>query len=240
MTQAGHMEAVLARSVANRTTPYRWLSRAVASSAELVVDVACGAGAMTRELHRPSRVVIGVDWSAEELALAGARDPGPWVQADARALPFRDASVDAVTTSMGLAVIEPAEELVAEAARVLKPGGVFAALVPTVGPASAAEVLLATQLSWALKTMLRFPGTLMTGFGAMLGAAGLTKVEDQRERYRYPVRSRADAETLLAAIDLDGVPRGRVDDAIALLGERTVASGEVQVAVPMRRIVAIK
>lgn len=239
-SRLGSMEAVLGRATAHRATPYHWLARAVSNSAHVVLDVGCGAGAMTRELHRPERSVIGIDLSAGELRLAASKSPGQWVQADARALPVAAGSVDAVTSAMGLAVVQPAELLISEVSRVLKPGGVFAALVPTVAPASVSELALAAQLSWALRSPLRFPGSVGVNFGRLLLAGGLTKVEDQRERYRFVVRLRADADTLFEAIDHAGIGSDRIEGAIQLLGRRTMAAGEVTVAIPMRRIVAIK
>lgn len=195
---------------------------------------------MTRELALPGRVVFGVDLSLDELRRAAHQAQAPWLVGDARQLPIGSESVDAVTSAMGLSVVVPQPQFVSEVARVLKPGGVFAALVPTMAPANAAELRLASQLSWVLRAVLRFPGALGVNYGKLLSAAGLTKVEDQRERYRYAVRSRADAELLFAAIDHTGVSDERVEAAIDFLGERTLSRGVVTLAIPMRRIVAIK
>ena len=81
--------------------------RAVSDTATVVVDLACGSGPMSRELAKPGRTVVGLDLSEHELALAVTRSDGPWVQADALHLPFRDESVDVVTSSMGLVVVQP-------------------------------------------------------------------------------------------------------------------------------------
>lgn len=240
VSSSGSIGEVFVRSLNGQRNPYHWLARAVSSSASLVLDIACGAGAVSSELHRPGRIVVGLDLSAVELALAAERGPGPWVQADALRLPFADDSFDAVTTSMGLAVIRPTIELLGEVARVLKPGGVFAAVLPTAMPANGTDVWLAGRLSWELKTMLRFPGEPQVGFGQACKATGLTKIEDARERYRFFVRSRADAETLFAAIDVEGVPADRVDNAIGLLARLVDEDGEVKVAIPLRRVMAIK
>ena len=82
--RAGMAEDVLSRASNGYHTPYRWLARAVSARAEMVLDIACGSGAMSRELHRPGRTVIGVDISAAELALAQSRGPGPWVRGGCR------------------------------------------------------------------------------------------------------------------------------------------------------------
>ena len=101
----GVTEAVLSRTLSGDHTPYRWLARAVSPDATVVLDVATGSGPMSRELAQPGRMVVGIDISAHELDLAAERGPGPWVQADAVALPFADASVSAVTSSMVVAPV---------------------------------------------------------------------------------------------------------------------------------------
>jgi SAM-dependent methyltransferase len=65
------------------------------------------------------------------------------MRADAQQLPLRDATVDAVTSVAVLQLIpEPATAL-AEMARVLRPGGRLAVMVPTVGHGARVWRLLA-------------------------------------------------------------------------------------------------
>src|SRR2546421_450615 len=81
---------------------------------------------VSTRLRAPGRVVVGVDRSAGMLAHAMPRLDGRALRGDATRLPFADASVDAVTF-MWLLHLVPAEVVagaVAEAARVLRPGGV--------------------------------------------------------------------------------------------------------------------
>lgn len=236
----GSFEALLTRSFSGHQTPYRWLARAVSSGAELVLDVACGAGAVSRELYRPSRIVVGLDLSDAEIRLAAGRSTGPWVQADARRLPFADQTFDAVTTSMGLAVIQPTAALLREVARVLKPGGLFVGLLPSLFTRDAGDLALAAQLSWQLRSPLRFPGLLRLGPGAAWSAAGLTKVEDAREQYGYRIASRQDAMCLVDALELSEVPPGRVEQALRFLEERVAADGEIEFGIPLRRVVAVR
>src|SRR5687768_5815924 len=108
------MEAVLSRALAGDHSPYRWLARAVSATAHTVVDLAAGSGPMSRELAQPGRMVVGVDLSEYELALAVERGPGPWLQADSLALPFKDGSVDVVTTTLGLVVAQPLTQVLEE------------------------------------------------------------------------------------------------------------------------------
>jgi demethylmenaquinone methyltransferase/2-methoxy-6-polyprenyl-1,4-benzoquinol methylase len=98
------------------------------------VDVACGTGALTRELaaSAPGATVLGVDFSWEMVrraAAAAAADAQPgtgpvaYLVGDALRLPLRDASVDVVTIAFGLRNLpEPGRGLL-EFRRVLRPGG---------------------------------------------------------------------------------------------------------------------
>jgi ubiquinone/menaquinone biosynthesis C-methylase UbiE len=96
-----------------------------------VLDVGCGTGTLAIALAaaRPDARISGIDGDPEALALARAK-PGAttitWVQGLATALPeIDDASADAVVLSLVLHHLAPAAKgaALAEAARVLKPGG---------------------------------------------------------------------------------------------------------------------
>lgn len=237
----GVTEEVLLRAVNGHHTPYRWLARAVSARAMTVLDLACGAGAMARELARPGRTVIGIDTSMTGLALARQRGPGPWVQGDALRLPFADASLDAVVSSMGMVVIQPTARLLAEVARVLRPGGMLAFVAPTVRPVTPADLVIGAQLARLLRTLPRFPGPLeFTDFAATLRSHGLQKIEDGRERFRITIRSRTDAESMVAALYLPATHPERTQAAIAYLSKQVRDHGQVDLAIPMRRIVALK
>jgi SAM-dependent methyltransferase len=81
---------------------------------------------LSRDLKVLGHDVIGVDASATMLAAARAADPGlEFQQADAASLPFSDGSFDLVLAFMSLQDIDDVEGAVAEAARVLAPGGRF-------------------------------------------------------------------------------------------------------------------
>jgi demethylmenaquinone methyltransferase/2-methoxy-6-polyprenyl-1,4-benzoquinol methylase len=90
---------------------------------EVAVDVACGTGALTRDLQAlaPEAQVVGMDFSHGMLARA---EPGlRLAAADALALPLAYASVDVVTIAFGLRNLpEPGQGLL-EFRRVLRPGG---------------------------------------------------------------------------------------------------------------------
>lgn len=239
--RAGVVEAVLSRARSGDHTPYRWLARAVGGNAGTVLDLACGSGPMSRELTAPDRTVIGLDLSAAELQLAVERGPGPWLRGDGLRLPLRDGSVDAVTSSIGLVVITPLSALVAEIARVLRPGGVLAAIAPALRPLSPTDLRVLARINTRLRAKPQFPGPVeLAGFTKTLHAHGLRRVEDQRERYRFTVASRADAELVMSALYLPQTRWSRVESAIELLQDRVERKGAVDVTIPMRRVVAIK
>lgn len=237
----GAIEAVLSRSFGGDHSPYRWLARAVSSDAGTVLDLACGSGPMSRELQAPDRTVVGIDVSAEELRLAADRGPGPWVRGDALNLPFGNCCFDAVTSSMGLLVIRPLGRVLSEIARVLKPGGVLAAIAPALRPLSPKEMRVPARINARLRGSPRFPGSVeLAGFGRTLEAHGLRRVEDARERYRYTVSGREDAELLLAALYLPSTKQARIASAVKFLTNRVAKRGPYQITIPMRRVVAIK
>jgi ubiquinone/menaquinone biosynthesis C-methylase UbiE len=95
-----------------------------------VLDLGCGVGVLARKLAREgAQTVVGVDRSAPTLARARARerrDPVGvrYLERDARRLTgLADASFDLVVANMSLMDIEHADAAIAEAARVLVPGG---------------------------------------------------------------------------------------------------------------------
>jgi SAM-dependent methyltransferase len=239
--RAGVAEAVLSRALAGDHSPYRWLARAVSADAGVVLDVACGSGPMSRELALPGRMVVGLDLSEHELALAGERGPGPWVQGDALALPFADESMAAVTSSMGLVVVTPVGQVLAEISRVLRPGGVLAAIAPALRPLGPKDVRVLTRINTRLRTKPQFPGPVeLAGFKKTLELHGLHRVEDARERYRFTIFSRADAELVMSALYLPQTRGSRVEAAVEYLEDRLTKHGPVDITIPMRRVVAIK
>jgi SAM-dependent methyltransferase len=101
------------------------------------VDVACGDGHLLELLARrlPSAQIVGIDMTPEELAIArgrGLSENVRLVTARAEALPLPDASADAVVCHMALMLFDDARSVVNELARVIRPGGIFAAVL---GPA---------------------------------------------------------------------------------------------------------
>ena len=96
-----------------------------------VLDVACGTGNTTLPLARRGCHVTGVDIAPNLLEQARTRAAAEFLpihfdEGDAEALPYPDATFDAVVSMFG-AMFAPHPALVAaEFARVLKPGGLLA------------------------------------------------------------------------------------------------------------------
>jgi ubiquinone/menaquinone biosynthesis C-methylase UbiE len=94
-----------------------------------VLDVGCGTGRHARALAARGAEVVGLDRAHGLLALAEARLPGCWVRADARRLPFPGECADVVLSLCqgGFGIADPNgrgdERVLAELARVLRPGG---------------------------------------------------------------------------------------------------------------------
>lgn len=100
---------------------------------ERVLDVGCGSGAVTRTLARrvaPGGRAIGVDTSPALLKVARelADESGfgaviEFKECDCRALPFPDASFDAVVAATTLSHVPDVGRALAEMVRVARPGG---------------------------------------------------------------------------------------------------------------------
>jgi SAM-dependent methyltransferase len=97
-----------------------------------LLDLACGDGYLLSLLAQDGfRNLVGVDQSPEELARARARlGPGAELHCqEARTLPVPDASVDMTVCHWALMVVEPVDPILAEVARVLRPGSSLVAIV---------------------------------------------------------------------------------------------------------------
>ncbi|MET9433736.1 methyltransferase domain-containing protein [Streptomyces sp. NPDC006551] len=103
--------------------------RLVPPGARTLLDLACGTGLVTERLGRPGLRVHGFDAAYGMARKAAQRLPGRVALADARRLPLPDASVDAVSAVWLLHLVPFADAIVAEAARVLRPGGVLVVTV---------------------------------------------------------------------------------------------------------------
>jgi len=173
-----------------------------------VLDLGCGTGDLCNVVAAAGYSAIGVDFSAGMLAAAHTR--APLARADALALPVPDASADGVVSGFALRNFVDLDRFLRECARVLRPGGRFAAL-ETGEPAS--PLLRAGHNLW---------------FRRVVPLVGSTLADDA-EAYQYLPRSTAylpSPAELLALVDAAGF------DAVE---RRTFTAGAVQLITGTRR-----
>jgi SAM-dependent methyltransferase len=98
-----------------------------------VLDVASGEGYGAALLAQVARSVVGVDRSRPTVLSANANFPRPnlhFLQADARALPLADASIDIVVSYETIEHIDRQSEFLREMRRVLRPNGCIIVSTP--------------------------------------------------------------------------------------------------------------
>jgi SAM-dependent methyltransferase len=106
------------------------VEQAVGPAGHRLLEVGVGTGRISLPLHRRGHQVVGVDLSGPMLeryrakAAAAGLPPPALLRADATRLPLRDASVGAVLEVHLLHLVPAWEQALAEARRVLEPGGV--------------------------------------------------------------------------------------------------------------------
>jgi demethylmenaquinone methyltransferase/2-methoxy-6-polyprenyl-1,4-benzoquinol methylase len=174
----------------------RWKRRVGAFAAvrrgARVLDLACGTGDIARELQVRGASVIGLDVTERMLLLARRKTQGiGLVCADMASLPFGSAEFDIITTGYGLRNVPDLPVALAEAHRVLRPGGRLVSLDfnrPRSGLVRAIYLGYLTAVGAALGWILhrdpdtyryipasiqRYPGA--DGVAAMMRAAGFTE-----------------------------------------------------------------
>ena len=107
----------------------RLAAETVVRPGDAVLDACCGTGDLAIAAERAGGRVTGLDFSEQMLVRArGKSDSVEWVLGDVTALPFDDASFDAVTVGFGIRNVPDLEAGLAELARVVRSGGRVACL----------------------------------------------------------------------------------------------------------------
>ncbi|AKS35351.1 class I SAM-dependent methyltransferase [Mycolicibacterium goodii] len=124
---AGRYEAVAERiaAIADQVVAAAGRRRPLAGAD--LVDLACGTGSAALAAVAADAHVTGVDITPELIDIAKTRpgaDRVAWVAADATRTGLPDGGFDAAVSNMGIIFVEPTG-LVAEVARLLRPGAVF-------------------------------------------------------------------------------------------------------------------
>jgi ubiquinone/menaquinone biosynthesis C-methylase UbiE len=101
----------------------RWRRWLVDGATGRTLDIGCGTG-RNLPLYEPHARVVGADPLYASLRVARRRAPGvALVQADAHALPFRDAAFDTVVSGLVFCSVPDPRRGLTEVKRVLKAGG---------------------------------------------------------------------------------------------------------------------
>jgi ubiquinone/menaquinone biosynthesis C-methylase UbiE len=92
-----------------------------------LLDIGCGTALFVEKYLRNGGTATGIDISGKMLIRARERCPGcTFVVGKGETLPFRDASFDAISSLLVFSYVKTPETMLAEAHRVLRPGGSIA------------------------------------------------------------------------------------------------------------------
>jgi demethylmenaquinone methyltransferase/2-methoxy-6-polyprenyl-1,4-benzoquinol methylase len=170
-------------------------------SGGVALDLCTGTGKLAHELLpyvTPGGTVIGLDFSGGMLERARQREPGiVFLEGDATALPFDDATIDAVTIAFGFRNLADRDLGLREMRRVLRGGGravILELSPPPGGPLSGAYRLYLSRVMPAIAGAVRhgdddayaylsasvqaFPSP--TALRRQMEAAGFQRVQVQR------------------------------------------------------------
>jgi len=111
---------------------HHWLEKLLPSGSAHVLDAGCGTGGLLRSLRaaRPDWQLEGLDFMPLACELARERTGVPITQGSITAMPFADASFDAIATCDVVCQVDDAEGAVRELARCVRPGGVVVVNAP--------------------------------------------------------------------------------------------------------------
>ncbi len=155
---------------------------------ERVLEIGCGTGIVSLGIAPQAGSVTGVDISPEMIGRAKAKAVSENVQNatfeifDGYSLPFNDGSFDVVLLFNILYIVKEPETLLAEARRLLKPGGILA----TATDCLAEPVDLYSRIVMAFEWMMHKMGTI-----AFIAFYRKKDVEDLIERNGFTIKETA-------------------------------------------------
>jgi SAM-dependent methyltransferase len=215
--------------------PYPWLAEPLRGRTDVILDLACGS-APTRDLLRDERW-LGVDLSAGELALAVAADRGPVLRARGDQLPIADGTVGAVCAAMCLPVVTPLDAVLAELKRVLRPGGLLVALVPSrMGLDPGLPGWVRVMRALGIRSQPWPNPDARDGLPKILRAHGFVVDDSRRRVFRRDLSDPSDAALLVEGLYLPGVEPDRIDAARVVLA--SWARPGRRLPFPLRRVTA--
>lgn len=230
--RAGITEQLLRRCRSGDGDPYNWCAGPLRCVSGPILDMGCGSGPMAARLPG----WIGIDRSTAELAVARREGRSPLVRADAASLPVGTVHVAGAVLAMTLQILAPFEQVLAEVARVARPGATVVVLVPGRRPLPLRDALLYLRLQRRLQQRIGYPNDRQLagrGFRRMLPAAGFEVVDDARRAFRFPLADADDAELFISSLYLPGVDERRLAGGLELIRRRVGA----EISVPLRRVV---
>ena len=221
-----------------------------------VLDVACGTGVLSlvaAELVMPDGSVVGLDLNPGMLDVAMRKAPHiDWHEAPAEAIPFDDATFDAVVSQFGLMFFQDKALAIREMLRVLRPAGNLAIAVwdslENVTGYGAVTRLLSRLFGDSVAESLRAPYSLgdVQNLSSLFSDAGIPdiKITTLEGKARYPsIRYWMEADirgwTLADVLD-DGQFERLASEAETELARFVINDGTVEFSSPAHIVTATK
>lgn len=178
----------------------------------MVLDLACGTGVVTKELVRyvsPNGKVIALDINGQMLDIAKSKckeweNHINFIEGSCESMPIADSSLDVVVCQQGFQFFPNKHEAALEIYRVLKPGGKV--IISTWCPVSECEIFgiicetLETLGENEISQMMRVPFDFMTQneLQEPFSAAGFSNIEVSKQKMSMYLEGEVDSALMVA------------------------------------------